>query len=186
MEENTTNEVSDYVVEVVDEESETNSTESESYNSETGDSDQQSSFDNTSAETGSSTDGTEELKKSEDEENDKLLNSLRKLLSEQNEEQSEVVFDEVSGGQTNDDQVEVPEEVEEGSIDYTLTLNAILDELEEVNSNYESLQTYLEETNDNNSMNSTLSTQSATNVLLCIAIIVALIDLVYHFAKGVL
>lgn len=183
MEENNTNEVSDYVVQVVDEESGSDTTESESNNSETGNSDLQSSTDNTSSETGSTSDSTEELKNDEDEENDKILNSLRKLLSEQTDEELEEVVDQTEA--TEEVSLD-PEKVEEEVIDYSVTLNAILDELVEVNSNYESLQTYLEETNYNNSMNSTLSSQSATNVLLCIAIIVALIDLVYHFAKGVL
>ena len=50
MEENTTNEVSDYVVEIVDEEPGSNNTESETNVSETGNNNEHSSFDNSSVE----------------------------------------------------------------------------------------------------------------------------------------
>lgn len=158
--------------ESVSDESTVSGTEERTDNSIRGDSEGQTSTQSDSGEV-----------KRVSEEDEKLLNSLRKLLSEENSDET--------GEASQDDLVEdelddVPVEVEEQAIDYSVTLNSILEELEEVNSNFEALQTYLEESNDNNSMNSALSSQSATNVLLCVAIIVLLCDLVYHFGKGVL
>lgn len=158
--------------EPISDESTVSGTEERTDNSIRGDTETQTSIESDSGED-----------KRVSEEDEKLLNSLRKLLSEENsDETGEASSDDLVEDELEDE----PVEVEEQPIDYSVTLNSILEELEEFNSNYETLQTYLEDTNDNNTMNSTLSSQSATNVLLCVAIIVLLCDLVYHFGKGVL
>lgn len=108
---------------------------------------------------------------------DKSSDSQSDLETEDSEQPSNVAPDE-NPDQQND---VIEEEVSSGNtIDYSGLLGDIIAKEDNLIENQE----YLIAVSDDNKINSTLESQSATNVLLMIVIVILLVDLLVHFIRG--
>ena len=120
--------------------------------------------------------------------NENFLEDVFKILLkkelEENEEEVEEVEEVTSGNVEEVNEVEnesQQQEVSGGSAnDYSSLLSTITDQLAETNVDIETIISQ----NENNNMNSTLNSQSCTNVLLIVIIVILLVDILIHFIRG--
>lgn len=108
---------------------------------------------------------------------DKTSDSPDDLETTDSEQTSDVVPESAPDPQNELDD----EEVSSGNaIDYSGLLGEIIAKQDNMIENQE----YLIAVSDDNKINSTLESQSATNVLLMIVIVILLVDLLVHFIRG--